>query len=162
MIDTLSDAEVMALTAAVSNAEGKEAKQNMTEGEHNIDLFVRIFGKLTKKVSDKAATTSIPWLKSLAIALHKSGIQRENILFAIEEAIKISMVMGQDEIAEMIGMNYEDIDNLVSRIKKEVVANIPKTTVIRVNPKLIINRLCLEDSDEVVSTDLFTVMKKTA
>lgn len=152
----LNDTETMALATAISTKEAKKAKQNMPEGEHEIDFFVRIFGKLTKKVSDKSATSSIPWLKSIAIALHKSGVQRENILFAIEEAVKTSMVMGQDEIAEMLGMNYEDIDNLVSRIKKEIVAKLPKTEVIRVNPKLVIEELQFEGEQETL------VVKKSA
>lgn len=149
----LTDAEKIAISTVIGSKDVKEAKNNISDGEHEIDCFVRIFGKLTKKVSDKAATTSIPWLKSLAIALHKSGVQRENILFAIEEAVKTSMVMGQEEIAEMIGMNYEDIDNLVSRIKKEIVEKLPKTKVIRVNPKLVIEELQLEDEQYTLVVD---------
>lgn len=144
----MNDADMTAIATAISTKEAKEAKNNMNEGEHQIDLFVRIFGKLTKKVSDKNSTCSIPWLKTLAIALHKSGIQKNNILFAIEEAIKISMTLGQDEIAEMIGMQFEEIDKLVKTIQKDIVAKLPKTEVIRVNSKLIVEEIQLENSEQ--------------
>ncbi|HEC72607.1 MAG TPA: hypothetical protein ENI36_03280 [Thermoplasmatales archaeon] len=114
-------------------------------------MIVRIFGKLNKKTSEKASTTSIPWLKCLAIALHKSGIQRENILFAMEEAIKVSMVMGQDDIAEMIGMSFDEMESLVNRMKREVISKLPKTEVVRLNAKLLSEELELEVYNEIVA-----------
>jgi len=144
----LSHLEKFAVSKIVPESQVKKFKGSLPSGEHDIDLIIRIFGKMTVTHGDKDSTCSIPWLKALAIALHKSGIQQDNILTAVEEAVKISIALGQDEIEEMIGMEMGTLDTLVKKIKNEVVAGLPKTPTVYSKAKLVTEKLELEDGGE--------------
>ena len=143
----MTNLELFALAKAVSESKIKKFKNSLPEGEHEIDLIVHILGNIEITHGEKDSTVSIPWLKAMAIALHKSGIQKDNILNTIKYAVEVSMALGQDEIAEMIGLEFGDLETLVKKFKDEVVKKLPKTPTVYTKCKLVTDKLDLEDVD---------------
>lgn len=152
---TLSNLETFALNKVISKTKVDKFKDSLPEGEHDVDFIVRILGKIKITHGEKKSTVSIPLLKAMAIALFKAGIQKDNILAAIKNAVEISMALGQDEIAEMIGIKYGDLEELVKNIKDDVVNELPLTPTVNTTSKIIAEKLELEDCNQ-------TPLKKTA
>jgi len=150
----LTDLEKFAVSKAFSSTEMDKIKGDLPTGEHDIDLVVNIYGKLSISHTEKKSTTSIPWLKAMAIALKLSGIQKDKIIQMIDEAAKISIAVGKDEIAEMLGFDYGEIESLEKKIKDGI--TLPPTSVINTKAKLISDKL------EVVSNDANMMIVKVA
>lgn len=128
--------EIVALSKLIATKEAKGSLYGTPDGKHEVDFSIHVYGSLDIKSSDKTSTCSIPLLKALALCLHYSGCTRNNLMIALEKAIKHSMTADQEEIATLLGMEWKDIAALEKRIKDEVVAKLPKTDVRRCNAKL--------------------------
>lgn len=144
--------EIIALSKLISSKDSKDSLGELPDGQYDVDFSVHIFGKLDIKTSDKTSTCSIPTLKALALCLHYAGCQRENLMPALEKAIKHSMEADQEEIAALLGMEWKDVAALEKRIKDEVVAKLPKTEVRRTNAKLLFNDVVEEAEESLLKT----------
>jgi len=140
----MNTVEEFAIAKVIGTTKAKALGKSLEEGEYDIDMVVRIFGKITIKNGEKKSTVSIPLLKSLALALHYSGCQRENLIPALEKAIKASMELDQDKISEVLGMDFKQIQKLEKRIKEEIVDTLPMTPAVTTNSKLIAQKMVEE------------------
>jgi len=118
-------------TLALAKATDKIAKGcKLDVGTHNINMHVVVHVTGTiKKAADytRPPTVSIPLKATLALALQKAGVQRENIARILVEAMTEALNMGEQGEVK-IAAELKDIDNAMSRVE-EITAALPEQTV---------------------------------
>jgi hypothetical protein len=120
------------LATALQDVAKKLVKKNgkVKTGIHHVDttVLVRITGTVTKLAdTEKTPTVSIPLKATLALALQKAGIQRENIARILTEAMTEALNMdeqGEARIAEQI----KDVEEAMARVEA-ITHDLPKTPV---------------------------------
>lgn len=118
-------------TLALAKATEKAAKSiKLTPGIHNVNMIVQVHvkGTIEKKAdTEKTPTVSIPLKATLALALQKAGIQRENIARILTEAMTEALNMGEQGEAK-IAQELADVDAAMERVTA-ITATLPKTPV---------------------------------
>ncbi len=99
-------------------------------GHHEVDfkVLVHVTGSITKlKDTSKTPTVSIPLKATLALALQKAGVQRENITRILTEAMTEALNMGKKG-EETIKEQLADVEAAMKRVTA-VTSALPKTPV---------------------------------
>ena len=120
------------LATALANVTKKFATKagKVEVGTHEVDTVVtlRIKGTITKKPdTEKTPTVSIPLKATLALALQKAGIQRDNIARILTEAMTEAINMdeqGEARIADQLA----DVEEAMARVEA-ITHDLPKTPV---------------------------------
>lgn len=120
------------LATALQDAAKKLVKANgkVKAGVHRVDatVLVRLTGTVTKlEDTEKTPTVSIPLKATLALALQKAGIQRENIAAILVEAMTEALEMGEQGEAR-IADQLNDVEEAMQRVTA-ITRDLPKTPV---------------------------------
>lgn len=111
----------IALTKAVKAKEAKSARAELEPGEYEIDRLVYLKGQLTiGNDTEKAATSSIPWIAIAARLLKRMGATEgaaRDMLFSVaKEAINSK--------EDLVGFETE-----IAQLKREIASKLPKMHV---------------------------------
>lgn len=105
----------------------KNAEADLEPGRHFIDeeFIVRVHGSV-EKFDDEIAvpTVSIPLITTLAFFWDKLGVDRDQALAALREALHESMSKGIKEDAA-IKRHIDDVQQAMATIRKELIADLP-------------------------------------
>jgi hypothetical protein len=128
----MNNANLVALSKAVKDAEAKTARAALTPGEHAVDVTVHISGHLEiAPDTEKTSTSSLLSEEFLIIALKMSGCTRERACEIIADLAKES-VNGDakaNKAARQALVEEYDPNGRISAIFDEVKASLPKTKV---------------------------------
>jgi hypothetical protein len=128
MEDSMENVVKVAVAKVLKSAEVKEASNSLSAGEHYVDATVRVQGVLRKaKDEESAPTVSLSLLETLALTLHYAGCTRESAMEAIRKAVTDALEDGTSTKGEIIE-KYDWIDAEIDKIKKSVIAKLPKIT----------------------------------
>ena len=111
----------------LSKVWGKEAA-DFTVGRHEIDevLVVRVRGSVEKHADQLVSpTVSIPLVSTLALFWEKAGLNRDQALSLLREAITEAM---DDKVNEdsAIQSRIEDVHEAITAVRKELIDQLPK------------------------------------
>jgi hypothetical protein len=120
------------LATALADVSKKLVKANgkVKPGVHRIDttVLVRVSGTVTKLPdTEKVPTVSIPLKATLALALQKAGVQRDNIAAILVESMTEALNMGEQGEAR-IADNLKDVEEAMQRVSA-ITHDLPKTPV---------------------------------
>ncbi len=108
---------------------GKE-KADFGVGRHEIDevLVVRVRGSVEKHTDQMVSpTVSIPLVSTLALFWDKAGLNRDEALSLLREAITEAM---DDKVNEdaAIQKRIDDVQEAISAVRSELIDQLPKMT----------------------------------
>lgn len=111
----------------LSKVWGKESAE-FTVGRHEIDevLVVRVRGSVEKFTDQFASpTVSIPLVSTLALFWSKAGLNRDEALSLLREAITEAM---DDKVNEdaAIQRRIDDVQEAISAIRNDLINQLPK------------------------------------
>jgi hypothetical protein len=128
----MKNANVVALSKAIKEAEVKAARAALTPGEHEVDICIRLTGTLDiAPDTEKASTSSLLSEEFLIIALKMSGCTRERACEIIADLAK----QGVNGDAKANKANRQalveeyDPEGRISAIFADVKNSLPKTKV---------------------------------
>lgn len=125
-INTLTPTQLLALSKSVTAAQAKNARAQVSPGEHIVPTFsVTVDGTL--KVSedeDYTPTTSISLIGVTAVALRRMGIQRGPFLKVLKEICQEAL--GQDEQTRAALMAEANVREFEAAFKEEFTSQLPK------------------------------------
>jgi hypothetical protein len=105
----------------------KNSEADLEPGRHYIDeeFVVRVHGRV-EKLDDETAipTVSIPLITTLAYFWDRLGVDRNEALVALREALHEAMSKGVKEDTA-IKSRIEDVQQAVATIRKELIADLP-------------------------------------
>ena len=121
----------------------KHETANLEPGRHDVDevLVIRVSGAV-EKCEDQfvSPTVSIPLLPTLALFWEKAGIERDDALTMLREALTDAMNDGIKEDAS-IQERIDDVQAAVKAVRTDLIARLPK---MHRNGKLITDDLHVE------------------
>lgn len=120
---------IAALSKSLADA-SKQTRDTVPVGEHNLDEVVTLHVTGAVSVSadtEKAPTSSIPMLPTLALLLKRMGVQREKAMTMIFEVMKEALELGKDATAELLAET--GVAEAEEALKEQVIARLPKTPV---------------------------------
>ena len=106
----------------------KNENADLEPGRHKIDetLIVRVRGHVEQHDDQMIApTVSIPLVSVLAFFWEKAGIERDNALTMLREAIHEAMQNGQSEDAD-VQERMEDVQAAIRAVKTDLIGRLPK------------------------------------
>ncbi|KAA5538586.1 hypothetical protein FYK55_27245 [Roseiconus nitratireducens] len=111
----------------LSKVWGKESA-DFTVGRHEIDevIVVRVRGSVEKHADQFVSpTVSIPLVSTLALFWEKAGLNRDDALSLLREAITEAM---DDKVNEdsAIQSRIDDVQEAISTVRKELIDRLPK------------------------------------
>ena len=118
------------LKALLAKAWKNEAV-DLEPGRHFFDelLMVRVSGTVEKQADQLVApTVSIPLILTLALFWEKCGINRDDALRMLREAITEAMENGKGK-NEQIEARMMDVEKAVAAVKKDLISKLPKWTL---------------------------------
>jgi len=84
-------------------------------------------GSLVREAdTDSAATCQIPLYATLAVALHKAGVQGDNIRKTILQAVQEVVKQDEQSLESKLAELCPDIDAQIRKIKEGVVKKLPR------------------------------------
>lgn len=117
-----------ALSRVVKDSTKKSLAASLPAGEHEVDMTVRISGKLIKgEDTTKVPTVRIPVLASLALAMKFAGVTGDAAINAITAAVSESVLMDKDAAAELI--KRDGIEDAIKKLNAELKTKLPRTPV---------------------------------
>lgn len=117
----LDPVQMIALSKSLKEKAVKEARSLVGPGTYKIDETVRITGSMTVGEDyTSAPTVNVPHQLALAIALRKAGIQRENIVALLMEAITMDRESDDYKQLEAEMAEYTEM------VKEAVAATLPR------------------------------------
>ena len=128
----MDNANLVAISKAVKDAEAKTARAALTPGEHIVDVTVRISGALEiAPDTEKTSTSSLLSEEFLIIALKMSGCTRERACEIISDLAKqgVNGDAKANKAARKELVEEYDPQGRISAIFAEVKASLPKTKV---------------------------------
>lgn len=106
----------LALTRCVSKADLQIARDRVAAGKFHVDFVVRVCGDFTVRSDTfRRSTSHIPLTVALAIALKKSGIQRENIKRALMDLVIEAITRSEDE--EWMKANMTEFESSLEEVE---------------------------------------------
>lgn len=128
----MKNAETVALSKAVKEAQVKTARAALTPGEHLVDVTVRLVGALEiAPDAEKTSTSNLLSEEFLVIALKMSGCTRERaceIIAALaKQSVNRDIDVNKDRRQEMV--REYDPEGKISAIFEEIKKSLPKTKV---------------------------------
>ena len=106
----------------------KNEHADFERGRHEIDemLIVRVQGHIEQHDDQMIApTVSIPLVSVLAYFWEKAGIERDNALTMLREAIHEAMQSGQSEDAA-VQNRMDDVQAAIRAVKTDLIDRLPK------------------------------------
>ena len=92
-----------------------------------LDMQIEIGEVVIGHDTDKAPTTSIPWLAAMGLLIRRMGLQREAAMDIIREAVTQALTLGDD--AEKAILSETGVGDAVETLKKEIIDRLPRTKV---------------------------------
>ena len=125
-------AALLCLIEGVKKAEkevgAKALRAAVPAGEHEASLSLTFDAGIKKgEDGDKASTCSIPMLSAMALLVKRMGFQREEALKILAEVIAEAMELESNKGAKADLEAELGVEAEVKRIKKELVAALPRT-----------------------------------
>lgn len=100
---SLSAPEFLALAKAVDAKTSKAARGGISPGNHPVDFSVRITGTLTvREDTSKKATANVLRRSTLALVLHRAGVQREWITANLGSILTEVLALDSDAEEELL------------------------------------------------------------
>ena len=115
------------LKALLGKAWKKESLE-LTEGRHYFDdvLVVRLSGTVEKSPDQMInSTVSIPLIPTMALLLEKCGVNKDESLSMLREAITEAMTERVKEDAH-IQKCIDDVQSAIKSVKKDLISQLPK------------------------------------
>jgi hypothetical protein len=114
------------LRLALSKIKDDGARDRVEPGTYRINACVTITGEMTVGADyTRPATTSLPHIEILALALHLAGVQQDRAISIIREAVS-GCLANNDSAVGCIRSSIPTIETEIARIKNEIVAQLPK------------------------------------
>lgn len=125
---TLTNEQIAALDSLLKGLGTTEAKGLITPGEHAVDFTIRVTGSLAKgEDTMKKPTSSIPWLTTLALFVHRSGMQRDAAMALLRDAMIEALNLDKD--AEKALLLVSGVSDAKELFEEEVTSKLPRTPV---------------------------------
>ncbi len=105
----------------------KNNKPELQPGKHSIDeeFVVRVHGTVEKLGDELAApTVSIPLIPALAFLFDRLGMERDEALVVLRDALKQAMKKGEKEDAA-IAARMADVTDVVKAVRKDLIGQLP-------------------------------------
>ncbi|MBD3671951.1 MAG: hypothetical protein HUJ26_00370 [Planctomycetaceae bacterium] len=105
----------------------KNNKPDLQPGKHHIDeeFLVRVHGTVEKLDDEFAApTVSIPLIPALAFLFDRLGMDRDEALIVLRDALKQAMKKGEKEDAA-ITARMSDVTDVVKAVRKDLIGQLP-------------------------------------
>lgn len=124
----LTNEQIAALDALLKDLNASDAKGRVAPGSHGVDFTIQVTGSITKfEDTTKKPTSSIPWLTTLALFVHRSGMQRDAAMEILKHAMVDALNLDKDaEKALLLVSGVADARNL---FEEEVISKLPRTPV---------------------------------
>ncbi|HVX12169.1 MAG TPA: hypothetical protein VHC22_13390 [Pirellulales bacterium] len=106
----------------------KDEEVNLKPGRHYFDetLVVRVRGSVEKAHDQHVTpTVSVPLVTTLALFWEKCGVDRDQALKLLREAISEAMAMGEKE-DDRIKQQIDDVAEAITAVRKELLERLPK------------------------------------
>jgi hypothetical protein len=119
MLDTIK-----ALVAKV----WKDEEADLDPGLHGFDeeFVVRVCGTVEKYDDELITpTVSVPLVPTLALFWEKAGLERDNAMALLREAIVEAMTDGEKEDRNIKG-RIDDVNTAIKAVKNDLLAKLPK------------------------------------
>lgn len=116
--------KIKGLLAKVWNDEDAD----LPPGRHYLDetLIVRVRGSVEKAQDQHVTpTVSVPLVTTLALFWEKCGVDRDQALKLLREAITEAMEMGEKEDGR-IKQQIDDVSEAIKAVRKELLERLPK------------------------------------
>lgn len=127
----LSDVQIAALDGLLKDLDPSESKSRLDPNQtYGFDFTINIRGQLTKhEDTERKPTVSTPWLTVIALFVRRCGIQREESMKIILEAMTEAMEAGKDK--EKLDALYKatGIYDARREYDKQVLSKLPKAKV---------------------------------
>lgn len=121
----------IALSHAIQRGvDSKKARGELNAGVYKdirIELSVLVGEMRVGLDSDKAPTSSIPWLTAMALLIKRMGLQREDALETLRDVLTEAIALGNDA-AEALAAE-SGVEEAEKRIREEVISKLPRTPV---------------------------------
>ena len=116
------------LYKAISEADAKRARKGLAVGEHNVDMTVRISGRINVGADEQyIPTISMPWKETAALLLHRMGFQRDAAIAILVEIVGTAIGAsghGQGSIAATMPL----FDEALAVVEQRVTSQLPMAT----------------------------------
>lgn len=118
------------LQAAKKGVDAKSARNETSPGVYSkivMDVHIEVDEMRVAPDTDKAPTSSIPLLPTVALLLKRMGIQREEALNVLKDVMIEALDLGTDARKKLL----EDtgVAEMEVRLKEEVIAKLPRVPV---------------------------------
>jgi len=130
MPETLSNAQTIALAAAVKAKVLKSAKTNLTPGTVNVDntFTVNVQGTVTKGVDyEQTPAHRLPKTALLAFMVKRAGCTRESAMEWLTEFFSAALAT-EGKLGDLLS-EIETMDSWIREVQGKVYANLPKQTM---------------------------------
>jgi hypothetical protein len=125
---TMTNEQIAALDALLKGLGTQEAKGALVPGSHEVDFTIRVSGSLTKgEDTVKKPTSSIPWLTTLALFVHRSGIQRDLAMAILRDTMTEALNLDKDAERELLRVS--GVADAKELFEAEVTSKLPRTPV---------------------------------
>lgn len=97
-------------------------------GRHNINqtMLVRVRGEIEKHDDQMVTpTVSIPFISVVAFLLERVGVERDEALAMLRDAIHEAMANGEKE-DEAVMQRIEDVNAAIKSVRQDLIAKLPK------------------------------------
>jgi len=115
------------LQAAKKGVDAKVARDETKPGVYTnivLDVHIEVDEMRVGQDTDRAPTSSIPWLPVCALLLKRMGLQREEALDILKAVMTQALDMGTDATKAL--MSDSGVQDMEKRLKEEVIAKLPR------------------------------------
>lgn len=92
-----------------------------------MDLTVEVDEMRVAPDTDKAPTSSIPWLPTCALLLQRMGVQRDAALEILKDVMTEALDLGKDATKQLL--EQSGVADMEKRLKAEVIEKLPRVPV---------------------------------
>lgn len=121
----ISTPELVAINKAITSKTVNAAMAALPPGEHEIDVTVRIKGKIVKgEDTMRVPTANVPLLPALALVAKYAGATGPAAINAIIDAVREAATMDKDAAEALVAR--EGIDIALAKLKAQISSELPK------------------------------------
>ena len=120
--------QIAALDALLKDIDVSDAKGQIEPGSYDVDFTIRVIGGF-KKLCDttKKPSSSIPWITTLALFVHRSGMQRDKAMDILKHAMIDALNFDKDAEKEILKVS--GVSDARDLLVDEVLSKLPRTPV---------------------------------
>lgn len=124
MNNELNSVAKLALSKVIADKDGKIARGGVNPGTHNVDMTVRISGKMTVGEDyDTAPTVSIPLLETMAFLIRRMGVTRAAAVTMIRESMAEAIADGGKGKG---ALESEIVNEAMAIVQNDIIATLPR------------------------------------